>query len=149
MVHWKWHPTVLAPPVTGHGMFSGTGFYTKDGTPAMVYHGEGSDTNVIAYALDDNLDKWTKPKAFKPLDKDGNEIKGMRYWDPDLWERDGIYYAISGGDGKRPYMKSKDLKNWTYLGNLMHEDYKGEPGIPVSEDISCANMFKIGDIMPE
>ncbi|MHC4467671.1 MAG: GH32 C-terminal domain-containing protein [Planctomycetota bacterium] len=145
MLHWKWHPTYLAPPITGHGMFSGTGFYTKDGTPAMVYHGEGSGTNVIAYALDDKLEKWTKPEAFKPLTEDGEEPEDVKYWDPDLWERDGTFYAISGGWGERSYMKSKDLKNWTYLGNLLHEDYKGEPGIPPSEDISCANMFKIGD----
>lgn len=42
MVRWEWHKTVLAPPTTGHGMFSGTGFITKDGRAAMVYHGEGS-----------------------------------------------------------------------------------------------------------
>ena len=29
MIHWKWHPTVLIPPNTGHGMFSGTGFFTN------------------------------------------------------------------------------------------------------------------------
>ena len=61
MVHWQWHPTVLGPTTTGHGMFSGTGFITKDGRPAMVYHGKGSGRNWISYALDDNLDQWTKP----------------------------------------------------------------------------------------
>ena len=49
LVHWKWHPTVLAPPTTGHGMFSGTGFYTKEGKPAIIYHGQGSDRNWIQY----------------------------------------------------------------------------------------------------
>ena len=38
MVSWIWEPTVLTPPLTGHGMFSGTGFFTKEGTPAMIYH---------------------------------------------------------------------------------------------------------------
>ncbi|NQT21392.1 MAG: hypothetical protein HQ592_16920, partial [Planctomycetes bacterium] len=61
MVHWKWHPTVLAPPTTGHGMFSGTGFFTKEGKAAMIYHGAGSGRNWVAYALDDNMDKWSKP----------------------------------------------------------------------------------------
>ena len=42
MVHWKWHPTTLDPRFTGHGMFSGTGFFTKDGRPAIIYHGQGS-----------------------------------------------------------------------------------------------------------
>ncbi|NIY16559.1 MAG: hypothetical protein GWM98_17520, partial [Nitrospinaceae bacterium] len=49
MVHWKWHPTVLGPTTMGHGMFSGTGFFTKDGRPAMVYHGQRSNRNWIAY----------------------------------------------------------------------------------------------------
>jgi sucrose-6-phosphate hydrolase SacC (GH32 family) len=31
------------------------------------------------------------------------------------------------------------------MGDLLHEDYTGEPGIPRDEDISCANMFKIGN----
>ena len=33
-------------PITGHGMFSGTGFFTDEGTPAMIYHGEGSGTGT-------------------------------------------------------------------------------------------------------
>jgi len=66
MVHWEWHPTVLGPTTTGHGMFSGTGFITKDGRPAMVYHGKGSNRNWISYALDDNLDQWTKPRNDAP-----------------------------------------------------------------------------------
>ena len=39
MVHWKWHPTTLTPKMVGHGMFSGTGFITKEGRPAIIYHG--------------------------------------------------------------------------------------------------------------
>jgi hypothetical protein len=51
LVHWKWHPTTLTPKFTGHGMFSGTGFITKDGRPAIIYHGEGSGRNQLAFAL--------------------------------------------------------------------------------------------------
>jgi len=140
LVHWKWHPTVLARPFTGHGMFSGTGFFTKEGRPAMIYHGEGSGKNWITYALDDNLDKWEKPHPVVLVNKP--EFEG--FWDPDCWLKDDTYYAISGGKNP-PLMKSKDLKKWTFTGDLLHEDYKGEHGIPRDEDISCANMFKIGD----
>ncbi len=42
-------------------------------------------------------------------------------------------------------MKSSDLKNWKYLGDLLHKDYPANLGVAKSEDISCANMFKIGD----
>jgi len=143
MVHWKWHPTVLVPRTTGHGMFSGTGFFTKDGRPAMIYHGQGSGRNQISYALDDNLDKWTRPQAVEPKNEDGS-IPQIRHWDPDCWRMGGTYYALSGGKDPE-LMKSKDLKNWLYLGKLLHEDYPADLGIGRNEDISCANMFKIGD----
>jgi sucrose-6-phosphate hydrolase SacC (GH32 family) len=142
MVTWKWHPTVLVGPNTGHGMFSGTGFFTKDGRPAMIYHGQGSGNNYLAFALDDNLDKWTKPVAVKPKTKSGQDAK-IRMWDPDCWLNGDTYYAISGG-GPPHLMKSSDLKAWEYLGLLLHEDMP-DLGVNKNEDVSCANMFKIGD----
>ncbi len=142
MVHWKWHRTVLTPPLTGHGMYSGTGFFTKDGKPAMIYHGEGSGSNMISYALDDNLDEWSKPELIVAMDE--NEEVHEDYWDPDIWEIDDTYYALSGG--KEPsLMKSADLKNWKHLGKLLHDDFPEDIGIPKEEDISCANIFQIGD----
>lgn len=143
MVHWKWHPTVLAPPTTGHGMFSGTGFFAKDGRAVMIYHGQGSGRNWLAYALDDNMDEWSKPEAIEPKTEDG-QMAQMNHWDPDCWLNGDTYYALSGG--KDPdLMKSDDLKNWKYLGKLMHDDYPDNLGITRKEDVSCANMFKIGN----
>jgi len=142
MVHWKWHPTTLHPKTTGHGMFSGTGFITKEGKPAIIYHGEGSGRNQLAFALDDNLEIWTRPVAIEPVTKDGT-IPQMRHWDPDCWLNGDTYYAISGG-GNPSLMKSSDLKNWKFLGPLLHDDYPTNIGMPKGEDISCANMFKIG-----
>lgn len=143
MVHWKWHPTVLAPPTTGHGMFSGTGFFTKEGKAVMIYHGQGSGRNWLAYSLDDNMDKWSKPEAIEPKTEDG-QVPKMRHWDPDCWLNGETYYSLSGG--KDPtLMKSGDLKNWVYLGKLLHKDYPSNLGIGRGEDISCANIFKIGN----
>jgi len=143
MVHWKWHPTVLTPRTTGHGMFSGTGFFTKEGKPAMIYHGQGSGRNWIAYGLDDNLDKWSKPEAVIAKTATGQNAR-VRYWDPDSWRIGDTYYALSGG-GNPPLMKSPDLKNWTHLGPLLHKNYPRNLGVGRGEDISCANMFKIGN----
>ena len=42
MLHWNWQSTKLQPSFTGHGMFSGTGFLTKEGRPAAIYHGQAS-----------------------------------------------------------------------------------------------------------
>ena len=41
MVHWRWHPLILTPRFTGHGMFSGTCFLNKEGIPTIIYHGAG------------------------------------------------------------------------------------------------------------
>jgi sucrose-6-phosphate hydrolase SacC (GH32 family) len=109
----------------------------------MIYHGQGSGKNAITYALDDNLDKWAKPQYMNVYNKDGSRAQ-FNEWDPDCWLNGDTYYALSGGHNP-PMMKSTDLRKWTFMGDLLHEDYKGEPGIPRDEDISCANMFKIGN----
>lgn len=143
MVRWKWHKTVLAPPTTGHGMFSGTGFYTREGRPTIIYHGEGRGRNVIHHPADDSFDSWTEPVVVMPKTADGQPAK-IRHWDPDCWLMDDTYYAYSGGSNPQ-LMKSKDLQNWAYLGDLLHPQYPSNLGIPKDEDISCGNMFKIGD----
>jgi len=144
MVHWKWHPTVLIPPLTGHGMFSGTGFFTDEGQPAMIYHGEGADNNFISYATDDNLDEWSDPVPVQARDEDGQLMKGIGYWDPDLWKNGETFYSITGGKNPK-LMTSADLKDWKYMGELLHDDYPADLGVDRGEDISCANMFPIGD----
>ncbi len=142
MVTWKWHPTKLVPPNTGHGMFSGTGFFTKEGKPAIIYHGQGSERNFISFAEDDNLDVWTKPMPIEPKTASGEDVD-MRHWDPDCWLNGDTYYAISGG--APPHLiKSDDLKNWSSLDLLLHEDMP-DLGVSKDEDVSCANMFKIGN----
>lgn len=148
MVHWEWHPTVLGPTTTGHGMFSGTGFMTKDGQAAMVYHGLGSRRNWISYALDDKLDQWSKPHEMTPQDQDGNSMTRMPYFDPDIWIKDGIYYGVNARSSSLPpvIMKSENLKDWDYIGELLHPDFDEEKlGGSRDEDISCPNMFKLGD----
>ena len=143
MVHWKWHPTTLTRNATGHGMFSGTGFFTKDGRPAMIYHGEGSGRNQLAFASDDQLEKWTRPFPVIPLDANGKE-PSIRHWDPDCWLMGDTYYAIAGGSNPS-LMKSDDLKQWLYLGELFHPDFPADLGVDKGEDTSCANTFRIGD----
>ena len=146
LVHWQWHPTTLTPEFTGHGMFSGTGFITKDGKPAIIYHGKGSGRNQIAVALDDQLEKWSKPWKLEPQIRPGQDAGKIANWDPDAWLDGNTYYALSGGtpgSGKPPTLfKSADLKNWDYLGLFLAHDM---PDVQTSEDVSCPNFFKIGD----
>ena len=143
MVHWKWHPTVLTPPRTGHGMYSGTAFLTKEGVPAIIYHGEGSGRNHIAFALDDGLNKWSKPIPVEPKTSAGEPAE-MHHWDPDCWLIDDTYYALGGG--KHPTLATSfDLKEWTFQGEFFHPDFPRELDVKKGEDVSCANMFKLGD----
>ena len=41
-------------------------------------------------------------------------------------------------------MKSSDLKEWLFLGPLLHTEMPESLGVSKDEDVSCANMFRIG-----
>jgi len=140
MLNWSWEPTTLQPSFTGHGMFSGTAFFTKEGKPAIIYHGQGSSRNQIVVASDRSLNKWEAPYAMTVKGDDGEEVS-FRHWDPDCFLIGDTYYALSGG-GDPPLVKSKDLKNWTFVGPFFKNEL---PNTIKGEDVSCANFFKLGD----
>jgi sucrose-6-phosphate hydrolase SacC (GH32 family) len=140
MLHWEWHKTKLQPSFTGHGMFSGTGFITKEERPAAIYHGWKSERNQIAIAKDSELSAWEKPYPVKVKTKDGKDAQ-MNHWDPDCFIIGDTYYAISGGQNP-PLFKSKDLKNWTFVGDFLKHEL---PDVVFGEDISCPNFFKISN----
>lgn len=143
MVHWAWKPTSLLTANTHHGMFSGTAFVTREGKPAVIYHGLGSGKNQISIALDDSLEQWSPPYPLEAKTAAG-QPSAVKFWDPDCWLDDGTYYAISGG--KPAFLfKSADLKEWLELGPLLHPDMPKDLGVSPAEDISCPNMFKIAD----
>ena len=143
MVRWTWRPTPLTTDNTGHGMFSGGAFVTKEGRPAVIYHGLGSGFNQIAIAVDDNLETWTKPYPMVGFKKDGTK-SAVKYWDPECWLEGDTYYAISGG-GPAYLFKSSDLKQWEEIGPLLHDETPDNLGVGKNEDISCPNVFKLGD----
>jgi beta-fructofuranosidase len=140
MLHWTWQTTKLQPAFTGHGMFSGTGFMTREGKPAVIYHGQGSGRNFISIAKDNQLSAWEKPYPIEPKSVDG-DLSGIRHWDPDCFLIDDTYYSISGGR-HQPLFKSKDLNEWTYVGDFLKHDM---PDVALGEDISCPNFFRLGD----
>ena len=140
MLHWTWQSTKLQPAFTGHGMFSGTGFVTKDGKPAVIYHGEASGRNQIAIAKDNRLSGWEKPFPVDVKNADGTEVK-MNHWDPDCFLIGETYYALSGGENP-PLLKSKDLKTWTKVGDFLSRDL---PDVAKGEDVSCPNFFPISN----
>jgi sucrose-6-phosphate hydrolase SacC (GH32 family) len=141
MLRWTWQQTLLQPAFTGHGMFSGTGFITKEGRPAVIYHGAGSGRNQIAIARDNSLSSWEKPYPVEVHAPDGSDAQLARHWDPDCFLIDDTYYAISGGT-QQPLFKSTDLRNWELVGDFLSHDL---PGTMIGEDISCPSFFRLGD----
>ena len=140
MLRWSWQPTKLQPAFTGHGLFSGTGFLTKAGEPAVIYHGQGSGRNHIAIAEDRRLSSWQAPRPIEVCDRDGGEAPIERHWDPDCFLIGDTYYAISGGE-KPPLFKSTDLRHWTLVGDFMDSELSDTT---IGEDISCPNFFPLG-----
>jgi sucrose-6-phosphate hydrolase SacC (GH32 family) len=139
LFHWRHHPTGLVS-----GMFSGNCFINKEGRPTMCYH-QVDQGNAMAVALDDELNEWKKldsnpitPKT-KPGDPHHNQY---RSWDPFGWLEGDTYYAIFGGE--RPAIaKSPSLGGeWKYVGDLMANSV---PGVSINEDVSCADLFQIGN----
>jgi len=140
LLHWTWQPTKLQPAFTGHGMFSGTGFMTLDGRPAVIYHGHNSGRNQIAIARDRQLSAWEKPYPVEVVHPDGRPAD-IVHWDPDCFIVGDTYYAISGGN-RQPLFKSKDLRNWTLVGDFVAREF---PDVTIGEDISCPNFFRMGN----
>jgi sucrose-6-phosphate hydrolase SacC (GH32 family) len=138
MLHWTWQPTTLQPALTGHNMYSGTGFLTKEGQPAAVYHGRGPDLNMIAVAKDRSLSAWEQPYPISVKNPDGSDAE-ITHWDPDCFLIGDTYYAISGGR-QQPLMKSNDLRSWTLVGDFLRREM---PDVALGEDISCPNFFEL------
>ena len=141
MLHWTWQTTKLQPSFTDHGMFSGTGFMTKEGRPAAIYAGLSEPRHsFIAVARDNRLSSWEKPYPVLPKGgPDGKDVGLLG--DPDLFRVGDTYYAYSAGDGLE-LCKSTDLVNWTHVGPLMKHELSD---VAKGEDTSCANLFPIGD----
>ncbi|MFN8521651.1 MAG: glycoside hydrolase family 32 protein [Chloroflexota bacterium] len=138
MLHWTWQTTKLQPAFTGHGMYSGTGFLTREGRPAAIYHGRGSERNQIAIACDRRLSEWEKPYPVEVRTADGG-VADIVHWDPDCFLIGDTYYAVSGGKNP-PVFKSRDLRHWTLIGDFIQRDL---PDVAFGEDVSCPNFFEL------
>jgi beta-fructofuranosidase len=139
LFHWRHHPTGLRS-----GMFSGNCFLDQQGRPTMCYHQVGQG-NAMAVALDDDLNEWKKlpSNPITPKTKPGDPHHGKyRSWDPFGWLEGNTYYAIFGGE--HPGLaKALTLEGeWKYVGDFLANTV---PGVSITEDISCADFFKLGD----
>ena len=139
LFHWRHHPTHLLD-----GMYSGNCFINESGVPTICYH-QVDQGNAMAVALDDELDEWTKldSNPITPATQKGDEHHGKyRSWDPFGWYDGERYYAIFGGE--RPAVTTSDRLDgeWQYVGDLFAH---GIDGVSLNEDVSCADLFRLGN----
>ena len=137
LFHWVHHPTGLLD-----GMYSGNCFINRDGVPTICYHQKGVG-NAMAVALDDDLNEWRKLETITPKTEEGDEHHDRyKSWDPFGWLDGDTYYAIFGG-GRPGVAKSPTLEGeWRYAGDLFAH---GVEGVSLDEDVSCADLFALGD----
>ena len=138
LFHWRHHPTGLLD-----GMYSGNCFINEDGVPTMCYH-QVDQGNALAVALDDELNEWKKldSNPITPRTQEGDQHLGKyRSWDPFGWYEEDTYYAIFGGE--HPAIAKSDRLDgeWQYVGDLFAH---GVEGVSLDEDVSCADLFKLG-----
>ncbi|MCY3623321.1 MAG: GH32 C-terminal domain-containing protein [Gammaproteobacteria bacterium] len=139
LFHWIHHPTRLLD-----GMYSGNCFINQDGVPTICYHQKGRG-NALAVALDDDLNEWKKldSNPITPKTEEGDLHHGRyKSWDPFGWLEGDTYYAIFGG-GRPGVAKAPAVEGeWNYVGDLFAH---GVEGVSLDEDVSCADLFNLGD----
>jgi len=148
MVHWRWHPVTR---LGSGGMNSGGCFLNKEGIPTIIYNDYGVRKNQLAFAADDDMEKWTAAYPIEPKIRPDQDASVISTWDPDGWMEGDTCYALFG---RHPYeikpatlMKSRDMRHWEYVGPFMTKempDVERSSDNKINEDISCPNFFKIG-----
>jgi len=152
LIHWTQHPTALdiTPDDPDRGIDSGSAFVTREGRPAIIYHGARLG-NCIALADDDDLIHWTKlpsnPIVPHPLEGDSN-FGVYSSWDPCAWREGDTYYAVFGGlphtGTPATLFKSENLTDWHYQHRMIDADFDAKH-LAANDDLSCPDFFPLGD----
>ena len=117
-----------------------------------MYHGTKVG-NMVATSSDPLLLNWEKVtgNAVIPMTLPDGSKPPYSVFDPCIWKKDGMYFALSGGSlpagpgGKhvrRNFLfRSTDLANWEYL----HPFVKHDAYSLVGDDGACPYFWPIGD----
>jgi len=168
LIHWRDLPYAIYPGPE-EGSWSGSTLVEEDRVIAM-YHGSPIG-NMVAVCDDPLLLNWTKlgdgavipmfQPYFVPLTKQaaGDSPIGKSLpvgsvhsvYDPCIWEKDGLYYSLSGGamphgpSGRRLraefLFRSANLLEWEYLHSFIEGDVFGLVG----DDGACPYFWPMGD----
>ena len=150
LIHWRDLPYAIYPHPE-ECCFSGAAMVEDDRVIAM-YHGTKVG-NMVATSDDPLLLNWEKVTGQPVIpiaSPDGSPLP-YRVFDPCIWKKDGMYYALSGGtlpftdDGRHTaadfLFRSKDLETWEYL----HPFAEGDRFTMVGDDGACPYFWPIGD----
>ena len=156
LIHWEDLPIAIYPNPE-YQVFSGSALVEEDRVIA-IYHGTRLG-NMVATSNDPLLLNWEKVTdgATIPIHKTEGDrwqhAKDLPYtiFDPAIWKKDGIYYALSGSveyDKRlgqllpQTYLfKSKDLVSWDF----MHPFIEGDRFTEIGDDNACPYFWPIGD----
>jgi beta-fructofuranosidase len=149
LIHWRDLPYAIYPNPE-HACFSGSTLVEDDRVIAM-YHGTRVG-NMVAVSDDPLLLNWEKVtgKPVIPVAQSGETLP-YNVFDPCIWKKDGMYYALSGGrkqerPGGKPIranylFRSKDLASWEYLHPFVEDDVF----TMVWDDGGCPYFWPIGE----
>jgi beta-fructofuranosidase len=170
MLHWSHLPLALTPTPgspDAYGCFSGSAIqvgkrvyvvYTgaRESSPELATIRDGSDkiqeSQCLAWSDDPTLLKWTKvPQPIVPLPPAGMKITGFR--DPSVWKQGEWYYMTVGSGvakvgGCVLLYRSRDLKTWEYMHQLISGSWNGKPTANPCDDgemWECPEFFALDD----
>lgn len=149
LIHWRDLPYAIYPNPE-ECCFSGTTLVEAERVIA-IYHGTKVG-NMVAVAHDPLLLNWEKVTGNAVIPFAGPNDPPLPYtvFDPCIWKKDGIYYALSGGTlphgpaGKQIranfLFRSADLATWEYLHEFVEDDHY----TLVGDDGACPYFWPIG-----
>lgn len=168
MIHWTHLPIAMTPTPDGpdsYGCFTGSAITvghrvyvvytgTVESTPDKATIRDGKDkiqeSQCLAWSDDPNLIHWTKdPKPIVPLPPPGMEVTGFR--DPSAWKQGDWYYMTVGSGvakvgGCVLLYRSKDMKSWEYMHQIVSSAWQGEQTANPSDDgemWECPELFAL------
>ncbi|HJZ39816.1 MAG TPA: glycoside hydrolase family 32 protein [Bacteroidales bacterium] len=150
LIHWRDLPYAIYPNPE-RAVFSGSAMVEDDRVVA-IYHGTLVG-NMVAVSSDPLLLNWEKITGKAVISLTSNTGFPLPYsvFDPSIWKKDSIYYALSAGrtntgPGNRPVranslFRSRNLEQWEYL----HEFVEDDRFTLIGDDGACPYFWPIGD----
>ncbi len=149
LIRWRDLPYAIYPDPE-ECCFSGATLVEDDRVIAM-YHGTKVG-NMVAVSDDPLLLNWEKVtgEAVIPMASPDGSPLPYRVFDPCIWKKEGVYYALSAGTLPGPgggevaadfLFRSEDLAEWGYLHPFVEDDRF----TLIGDDGACPYFWPIGD----